>query len=63
MLGVHFPWGISLAAYSTVAMIAGLAALRSTHFGSIQPSRDAFVEEFIQAILRGSLHRQGQAIG
>ncbi len=48
-----------LAAYSTVAMIAGMAALRSTYFGTKQPSRDAIVEELIQAILHGFLHRQG----
>jgi len=47
-----------LAAYSTVAMIAGMAALRSTYFGSKQPSRQAIVEELIQAILHGFLHRQ-----
>ena len=48
-----------LAAYSTVAMIAGMAALRSTYFGTKQPSRDAIVEELIQALLHGFLHRQG----
>lgn len=47
-----------LAAYSTVAMIAGMAALRSTYFGTKQPSREAIVEELIQAILHGFLHRQ-----
>ena len=47
-----------LAAYSTVAMIAGMAALRSTYFGTKPPSRDAIVEELIQAILHGFLHRQ-----
>jgi AcrR family transcriptional regulator len=46
-----------LAAYSTVAMIAGMAALRSTYFGTKQPSRDAIVEELTQAILHGFLHR------
>ena len=48
-----------LAAHSTVAMIAGMAALRSTFFGTKQPSRDAIVEELTQAILHGFLHRQG----
>ena len=46
-----------LAAYSTVAMIAGMAALRSTYFGTKQPSREAIVEELTQAILHGFLHR------
>ena len=48
-----------LAAYSTVAMIAGMAALRSTYFGTRQPSREAIVEELTQAILHGFLHRDG----
>ncbi len=48
-----------LAAYSTVAMIAGMAALRSTYFGTKQPSRRAIVEELTQAILHGFLHRDG----
>ncbi len=48
-----------LAAYSTVAMIAGMAALRSTYFGTKQPSREAIVEELTQANLHGFLHRQG----
>jgi AcrR family transcriptional regulator len=46
-----------LAAYSTVAMIAGMAALRSTYFGTKQPSREAIVEELTQAQLHGFLHR------
>ena len=46
-----------LAAYSTVAMIAGMAALRSTYFGTRQPSRKAIVDELTQAILHGFLHR------
>jgi AcrR family transcriptional regulator len=46
-----------LPAYSTVAMIAGMAALRSTYFGTDQPSREAIVEELVQAILHGFLHR------
>ena len=48
-----------LAAYSTVAMIAGMAALRSTYFGTKQPPREAIVEELTQAILHGFLHRDG----
>ena len=46
-----------LPAHSTVAMIAGMAALRSTYFGSEQPSREAIVDELVQAILHGFLHR------
>jgi hypothetical protein len=38
-------------------MIAGMAALRSTYFGSEQPSREAIVDELVQAILHGFLHR------
>ena len=48
-----------LAAYSTVAMIAGMAALRSTYFGTKRPSREAIVEELTQAVLYGFLHRDG----
>jgi AcrR family transcriptional regulator len=47
-----------LAAHSTVAMIAGMAALRPTFFGTKQPSRRAIVEELTQAVLHGFLHRQ-----
>ncbi len=47
-----------LPAHSTVAMIAGMAALRSTYFGTEQPPREAIVEELVQAILHGFLHRQ-----
>jgi AcrR family transcriptional regulator len=47
-----------LPAHSTVAMIAGMAALRSTYFGSAQPPREAIVDELVQAILHGFLHRQ-----
>ncbi len=46
-----------LAAHSTVAMIAGMAAFRSTFFGSDPPPRDAIVHELTQAILHGFLHR------
>ena len=47
-----------LPAHSTVAMIAGMAALRSTYFGSKPPPRQAIVDELVQAILHGFLHRQ-----
>jgi AcrR family transcriptional regulator len=47
-----------LPAHSTVAMIAGMAALRSTYFGPEQPPREAIVEELVRAILHGFLHRQ-----
>jgi AcrR family transcriptional regulator len=46
-----------LAAYSTVAMIAGLASLHSTYFGAKPPSRQAIVEELTQAALHGFVHR------
>ena len=46
-----------LPAYSTVAMIAGMAALRSAYFGTKQPPRETIVEELIQASLHGFLHR------
>ncbi|OBF72767.1 TetR family transcriptional regulator [Mycobacterium sp. 852002-51613_SCH5001154] len=46
-----------LPAHSTVAMIAGMAALRSTYFGAKPPSREVIVEELTQAILHGFLHR------
>jgi AcrR family transcriptional regulator len=47
-----------LPAHSTVAMIAGMAALRSTFFGAgRRPSRDAIVDELTQAVLHGFLHR------
>ena len=49
-----------LPAHSTVAMIAGMAALRSTYFGARQPSREVIVDELIQAILHGFLHRHDQ---
>jgi AcrR family transcriptional regulator len=48
-----------LAAHSTVAMIAGMAALRSTYFGTGQPSREAIIDELTQAGLHGFLHRPG----
>jgi AcrR family transcriptional regulator len=46
-----------LPAHSTVAMIAGMAALRSTYFGARPPSREVIVGELVQAILHGFLHR------
>lgn len=48
-----------LAAYSTVSMIAGMAALRATFFGAAQPSRESIIEELTQATLHGFVHRQG----
>jgi AcrR family transcriptional regulator len=47
-----------LPAHSTVAMIAGMAALRSTYFGSQPPPRQAIVDELVQSVLHGFLHRQ-----
>ena len=47
-----------LVARSTVAMIAGMAAFRSTFFGAKRPSRKAIVDELTQAILHGFLHRE-----
>jgi AcrR family transcriptional regulator len=46
-----------LAARSTVAMVAGMAAFGSTFFGGTRPPRDAIVEEITQATLHGFLHR------
>src|SRR5262245_24332370 len=46
-----------LPAHSTVAMIVGMVALRSTFFGSKPPSREAIVDELVQATLYGFLHR------
>ncbi|HTR71830.1 MAG TPA: helix-turn-helix domain-containing protein [Mycobacteriales bacterium] len=48
-----------LAAQATVAMIAGMAALHSTYFGTSAPARNTIVEELTQASLHGFLHRQG----
>lgn len=47
-----------LPAHSTVAMIVGMVALRSTFFGAEPPSRDAIVDELVQASLHGFLHRK-----
>jgi AcrR family transcriptional regulator len=46
-----------LPAHSTVAMIVGMVAMRSTFFGAKPPSRDAIVDELVQATLYGFLHR------
>jgi hypothetical protein len=46
-----------LPAHSTVAMVVGMVALRSTFFGEKPPPRDAIVDELVQAILHGFLHR------
>lgn len=48
-----------LAAHSTVAMVAGMAAFGSTFFGGKRPPRDVIVEELTQATLHGFMHRQG----
>lgn len=47
-----------LAAHSTVAMIAGMAAFRSDTFGTARVSRDVIVSELTQIILHGLLHRE-----
>ena len=46
-----------LAARSTVAMVAGMAAFGATFFGGTRPPRDSIVEELTQATLHGFLHR------
>jgi AcrR family transcriptional regulator len=46
-----------LAAHSTVAMVAGMAAFGATFFGGTRPPRDVVVEELTQATLHGFLHR------
>nr|WP_238305596.1 MULTISPECIES: TetR/AcrR family transcriptional regulator [Mycobacterium] len=48
-----------LPAHSTVAMIVGMVALRSAFFAEQKPSRDAIVDELVQASLHGFLHRPG----
>jgi hypothetical protein len=40
-----------------VVIIVGMVARRSTFFGNRQPSREAIVDELVQAILHGFLHR------
>lgn len=49
--------GYGLAAHSTVAMVAGMAAFPSRAFGGIRPPRDVVVAELTQVILHGLLHR------
>jgi AcrR family transcriptional regulator len=46
-----------LPAHSTVAMIVGMVAMRSTFYGAKPPSREAIVDELVQATLHGFLHR------
>ncbi|OMC31928.1 TetR family transcriptional regulator [Mycobacterium sp. GA-1841] len=46
-----------LPAHSAVALIVGMVALRSTFFGDRPPSREAIVDELVQALLHGFLHR------
>ncbi|WP_425489029.1 TetR/AcrR family transcriptional regulator [Mycobacterium vicinigordonae] len=46
-----------LPAHSTVALIVGMVALRSTFFPEQQPSRDTIVDELVQTSLHGFLHR------
>ncbi len=48
-----------LAARSTVALVAGMAAFGTTFFGETRPPRDVIVEEITQATLHGFLHRDG----
>jgi len=48
-----------LAARSTVAMVAGMAAFGTTFFGGRPPPRDDIVEELTQMTLHGFLHREG----
>lgn len=56
ILGIHSDHQ-DLAAQSTVAMVAGMAAFPATFFGGTRPPRDAVVEELAQATLHGFLHR------
>jgi AcrR family transcriptional regulator len=46
-----------LAARSTVAMVAGMAAFNARFFGGTEPSRDVIVDELTQSTLHGLLHR------
>jgi AcrR family transcriptional regulator len=46
-----------LAARSTVAMVAGMAAFGTTFFDGRPPARDDIVEELTQMTLHGFLHR------
>jgi AcrR family transcriptional regulator len=47
-----------LTARSTVAMVAGMAAFRSTAFGGERPPRDVVVDQLTQTVLHGLLHRE-----
>jgi AcrR family transcriptional regulator len=49
-----------MAARSTVAMVAGMAAFGTAFFGGAQPPRDVIVDELVQATLHGFLHRGGR---
>ena len=53
------PQDHKLAARSTVAMVAGMAAFGTTLFEGRPPSRNAIVEELTQMTLHGFLHRDG----
>jgi len=46
-----------LAARSTVALVAGMAAFGATFFGGTRPPRDVIVDEITEAVLHGFLHR------
>lgn len=46
-----------LPAHSAVALIVGMVALRPTFLGDRPPSREAIVDELVQALLHGFLHR------
>lgn len=59
MLGIDADYQ-DLAARSTVAMVAGMAAFGTTFFGGDRPPRDVIVEEITQATLHGFLHRGGR---
>ena len=56
MLGIHTDQQ-DLAARSTVAMVAGMAAFGTTFFAGTPPPRDVIVDELVQASLHGFLHR------
>jgi AcrR family transcriptional regulator len=56
ILGIHADHP-DLAARSTVAMVAGMAAFGATFFGGKRPPRDVIVDELAQATLHGFLHR------
>lgn len=56
IMGIH-SHRHELAARSTVAMVAGMAAFGSPFLGGRRLSRDVIVEELTQATLHGFLHR------